>query len=98
MKEMRCAYPAVVPAVDIPLHQVAIPLWKVGLETVGLGDLGAFLIAGLFMVLVVTVLGVELLKRLARAADGQQWSCSGVAYQVCKFADLVPGAWSVLDS
>jgi len=69
---MGDAYPTVVPAVDIPLHQVAIPLGKVGLEAVGLGDLGAFLVTGLFVGLVVAVLGVKLFTTL-----GMWWWMDG---------------------
>jgi hypothetical protein len=58
-------YPEVVPAVDIPLYHVPIPLGEVGVKTMRLADLGALLIACLFVFLIMAMLGVELAQRVS---------------------------------
>jgi len=89
---MRDAYLAVVPTVDVLLHQVPIPLREVGLEAVRLGDLAAFLIAGLLVGLVVAVLGVELLDGLTTRwlIDPTTVGCGSrvpiPSFQTCRFS------------
>ena len=52
--------PAVVPAVNVPLDQVAVALGEKGLETMRFAYFCALLVAGLLMFLVMAVLGIEL--------------------------------------
>lgn len=61
----QCSYPEVVSPVDIPLHHVAFSLGEVGFETVGVAYLGALLIARFFVLLVMTMLGIEEVGKLA---------------------------------
>lgn len=55
----------VVPSVDIPLDLVAISLRGKGLEAVAFSDLGALVIGGLLVLLVVTMIGVDDIPKLA---------------------------------
>lgn len=66
-RQQRDAYPEVVPAVDIPLHHVVVPLGEVGLEAVRVADPAALLVAGLLVFLVMAMLRVELRDHISGA-------------------------------
>ena len=55
----------VVPAVDIPLDLVAIPLWGKRIEAMAVGNLVAFLVGTLLMLLIVTMVWVDDIGKLA---------------------------------
>lgn len=55
----------VVLAVDIPLDLVAVSLGGEGVEAVAVGDLGAFVVGGLLMLLVVAMVGIDEIAKLA---------------------------------
>lgn len=58
-------YPKIVPAVDIPLHNISISLGKERLEAMRFADLCALLVACLFVLLVMAMLGVKQVCQLA---------------------------------
>lgn len=51
--------PEIIPAINIPLDLVALPLRGEGLEPVGFGNAGAFLVRSLLVSFVVAMVGVE---------------------------------------
>lgn len=63
---VHSAYPEVVPSVDIPLDHVSVTLGKVRLEAVLLTNIRTFLIAGLLMLLIMTVRGIELVIEISQ--------------------------------
>jgi hypothetical protein len=54
------AYPKVVSAVYIPLHQIPLTLGEVRLEPMGFGNLASLLVASLLICLVMAMSGIEL--------------------------------------
>ena len=55
----------VVTSVDVPLDVVAFSFGGKGLEAMRLSDLGTFIVCGLLMFFIVTVIGIDDVTKLA---------------------------------
>lgn len=63
--QRKSTYPKVVSAVDIPLDIVAITLGEEGLEPMGEADVCSLVVAGLFVGLVMAMLGIDQVLELS---------------------------------
>lgn len=60
----RRAYPKVIPAIDIPLDQIAFSFWRKALKAVTLTDATSLLIRLLLMVLVMAMIRIDQIRKL----------------------------------